>query len=98
MHDRTRSEARHPVQTRRTGTALLGIYLNDHLAAATAGAERARHMVHSQPYGKRCGNSPTAMNASTRVSSTTCSNGPEGQQGVLEELRRRQIGAARQET
>lgn len=47
MHDRTRSGARHSVQTRRTGTDLLGIYLNDHLAGATAGAERARHMVRS---------------------------------------------------
>ncbi|TDC21815.1 hypothetical protein E1265_17115 [Streptomyces sp. 8K308] len=28
-------------------TALLGIYLNDHLAGATAGVERARHLVRS---------------------------------------------------
>ncbi|WP_369174174.1 hypothetical protein AB5J49_42280 [Streptomyces sp. R28] len=47
MHDRTRSEARQPGRTRGTGTDLLGIYPNDHLAGAPAGAERARHMVRS---------------------------------------------------
>lgn len=30
-----------------TGPALLGIYLNDHLAGATAGAERARYLVRT---------------------------------------------------
>jgi hypothetical protein len=32
---------------RNTRTELLGIYLNDHLSAATAGAERARYMAGS---------------------------------------------------
>ena len=30
-----------------TGSSLLGIYLNDHLAGATAGAELARRMARS---------------------------------------------------
>lgn len=29
-------------------TDLLGIYLNDHLAGATAGVERVRHLTHAQ--------------------------------------------------
>lgn len=47
MHHRTRSRTPRPGHTRGTGTALLGIYLNDHLAGATAGVERARHMARS---------------------------------------------------
>ena len=33
--------------TSATDRTLLGIYLNDHLAGATAGAERARHLAHT---------------------------------------------------
>ncbi len=33
--------------TRQTGHSLLGIYLNDHLAGATAGTELARRMAAS---------------------------------------------------
>jgi hypothetical protein len=47
MNTRTRSDTGPAGQTRDNGSALLGIYLNDHLAGATAGAERARHMVRS---------------------------------------------------
>lgn len=47
MNNRLLSAARHPRQTRGTTSALLGIYLNDHLAGATAGVERARHMARS---------------------------------------------------
>ncbi|MBT2421878.1 hypothetical protein J7F01_35055 [Streptomyces sp. ISL-22] len=47
MTNRPHSDTRRPEQTRGDGSALLGIYLNDHSADATAGAERARHMVHS---------------------------------------------------
>ncbi|PAZ14679.1 hypothetical protein CLM62_17105 [Streptomyces sp. SA15] len=47
MNTRTRSETRHHGQTKDTVSSLLGIYLNDHLAGATAGAERARHMVRA---------------------------------------------------
>jgi hypothetical protein len=47
MNTRTRSGTRHSGRTRETVSSLLGIYLNDHLAGATAGAERARHMVRS---------------------------------------------------
>ncbi|MEV5438877.1 hypothetical protein AB0K80_23115 [Streptomyces sp. NPDC052682] len=45
MNLRPLSDTRHTGEDR--GTALLGIYLNDHLAGATAGAERARHMARS---------------------------------------------------
>lgn len=47
MNDRPRSGAPQSEKTRGTDLALLGIYLNDHLAGATAGTERARHLVRS---------------------------------------------------
>ncbi|MGW0706367.1 hypothetical protein ACWD4G_10445 [Streptomyces sp. NPDC002643] len=47
MNQRSRSATRAPTRPRPTGTGLLGIYLNDHLAGATIGAERARHMARS---------------------------------------------------
>lgn len=45
MHLHARSRTRLPVLTARSGHDLLGIYLNDHLAAATAGTERSRHLA-----------------------------------------------------
>jgi hypothetical protein len=39
--------ASHPTDTGRSGTDLLGIYLNDHLAGATGGAELARRVAGS---------------------------------------------------
>jgi hypothetical protein len=47
MNNRLLPDTRHPGQVRGTGSAFLGIYLNDHLAGATAGADRARHMARS---------------------------------------------------
>lgn len=47
MNHHTRSATYAPAGPGRTGTSLLGIYLNDHLAGATAGVERARHMARS---------------------------------------------------
>ncbi|MFD5857976.1 hypothetical protein [Streptomyces chartreusis] len=47
MNHRTRSDAHSPAQAHHTGASLLGVYLNDHLAGATGGAERARHMTRS---------------------------------------------------
>ncbi len=47
MNTRPRSDTRPPGQTRGNGSTLLGIYLNDHLAGATAGSERARHMARA---------------------------------------------------
>ncbi|GAB2868927.1 hypothetical protein GCM10027074_40710 [Streptomyces deserti] len=47
MNHRPLSDTRRPGQSRETPAALLGIYLNDHMAGATAGTERARHMVRS---------------------------------------------------
>ncbi|MFJ4367441.1 hypothetical protein [Streptomyces chartreusis] len=47
MNHRTRSDAHGPAQAHHTGTSLLGVYLNDHLAGATGGVERARHMTRS---------------------------------------------------
>jgi hypothetical protein len=40
-----------PIASRRTGTDLLGIYLNDHLAGATAGTELARRVARSHQNG-----------------------------------------------
>jgi hypothetical protein len=40
--------ARTETSTRRSGHDLLGIYLNDHLAGATSGAELARRLAASQ--------------------------------------------------
>ncbi|MBT2420281.1 hypothetical protein J7F01_13075 [Streptomyces sp. ISL-22] len=54
MSNRPGSETRHPGQSRGDGSAFLGIYLNDHLAGATAGTDRARHLVRS------CEGSPLA--------------------------------------
>ncbi len=45
--DRPRSGAAQAEGTRGTGLDLLGIYLNDHLAGATAGVERAHHLVRT---------------------------------------------------
>ncbi|MFF4041189.1 hypothetical protein [Streptomyces sp. NPDC001816] len=47
MNDRPRSGTPQLEDTRGADLALLGIYLNDHLAGATAGTERARHLVRS---------------------------------------------------
>ncbi|MFF0201378.1 hypothetical protein [Streptomyces sp. NPDC005017] len=41
---------RHQAPARHVSSSLLGIYLNDHLAGATGGTERARHMTRS--YGR----------------------------------------------
>ncbi|MFD5588009.1 hypothetical protein [Streptomyces sp. NPDC057413] len=43
MNDRTAAG-----EARALDTELLGIYLNDHLAGATAGVERVRHLTHAQ--------------------------------------------------
>ncbi|PZH13093.1 hypothetical protein C1I97_12015 [Streptomyces sp. NTH33] len=45
MHTHARSRTRLPVFTARSGHDLLGIYLNDHLAGATVGTERSRHLA-----------------------------------------------------
>ncbi|MEV5909244.1 hypothetical protein ACWEGX_41035 [Streptomyces chartreusis] len=47
MNHRTRSDAQSAAHAHRTGASLLGVYLNDHLAGATGGVERARHMTRS---------------------------------------------------
>ncbi|MFD5796103.1 hypothetical protein ACFWIO_21720 [Streptomyces diastatochromogenes] len=47
MNDRLRSDTPQSTDTRGADMVLLGIYLNDHLAGATAGTERARHLVRS---------------------------------------------------
>ncbi|MET9830747.1 hypothetical protein ABZ078_15825 [Streptomyces sp. NPDC006385] len=47
MSDRLSSETRPPGRLRGDGSALLGVYLNDHLAGATAGTDRAGYMVRS---------------------------------------------------
>ncbi|MFI1434478.1 hypothetical protein [Streptomyces lydicus] len=47
MDDRPRSGAARTERTRGTELDLLGIYLNDHLAGATAGVERAHHLVRT---------------------------------------------------
>ncbi|MGX4694206.1 hypothetical protein [Streptomyces sp. JNUCC 63] len=45
MHHHARSRTRLPVLTAQSGHDLLGIYLNDHLAGATVGTERSRHLT-----------------------------------------------------
>ncbi|WP_445529676.1 hypothetical protein [Streptomyces cyslabdanicus] len=45
MHEHARVGSRLPVFTGQSGHELLGIYLNDHLAGATAGTERSRHLA-----------------------------------------------------
>ncbi|MET8247636.1 hypothetical protein ABZV31_26415 [Streptomyces sp. NPDC005202] len=45
MNEQARSGALLTGPTGHTGQALLGIYLNDHLAGATAGTDRARHLA-----------------------------------------------------
>ncbi|MFE2103398.1 MULTISPECIES: hypothetical protein [unclassified Streptomyces] len=47
MNDRSHSGTQQSQDSRGTDLALLGIYLNDHLLGATAGTERARHLVRS---------------------------------------------------
>ncbi|MFE5819019.1 hypothetical protein [Streptomyces sp. NPDC056479] len=47
MSNRTGSDTRHGVFAPGGGTSYLGIYLNDHLAGATAGTDRARHLARS---------------------------------------------------
>ncbi|MEU0598431.1 hypothetical protein ABZ484_09285 [Streptomyces sp. NPDC006393] len=45
MNDQGRSAPFLPVLSGQSAYTLLGIYLNDHLAGATMGAERARHLA-----------------------------------------------------
>ncbi|WP_225828705.1 hypothetical protein [Streptomyces naphthomycinicus] len=47
MNERPRSGTPPSADPRGADLAMLGIYLNDHLAGATAGTERARHLVRS---------------------------------------------------
>ncbi|MFJ8636588.1 hypothetical protein [Streptomyces sp. NPDC093568] len=47
MSNRTGSDTRHVLSAQGGGAAYLGIYLNDHLAGATAGTDRARHLARS---------------------------------------------------
>lgn len=47
MNDRTSSSTAQPERARSTDLAMLGIYLNDHLAGAAAGVERIRHLVRA---------------------------------------------------
>ncbi|MFF4142383.1 hypothetical protein ACFY0A_13465 [Streptomyces sp. NPDC001698] len=45
MNENARAWGRLPVFTGQSGHDLLGIYLNDHLAGATAGTDRSRHLA-----------------------------------------------------
>ncbi|MFF4761765.1 hypothetical protein [Streptomyces sp. NPDC001292] len=45
MSEHARAGSRLPVFTGQSGHDLLGIYLNDHLAGATSGTERSRHLA-----------------------------------------------------
>jgi hypothetical protein len=47
MSNRTGSGTRYILSGQGGGASYLGIYLNDHLAGATAGTERARHLARS---------------------------------------------------